>query len=154
MPRAFALTASLAALAVAPASAGADAVDPGVHVDPGSPAGKEYALPLDQARREARGGVDHGTTSGGSRKRGGSELFGEGIEKKGGGGPSAKRGAGSQAKRSAGRRANGKPSTPARLTVPAGAAPGGSTALTDVGIALAVLMAAAALGLGLRRVLR
>ncbi|HLB21607.1 MAG TPA: hypothetical protein VK605_05820 [Solirubrobacteraceae bacterium] len=29
----------------------ASALEPGVHVDPGSPAAKEYALPLNQARR-------------------------------------------------------------------------------------------------------
>jgi hypothetical protein len=29
----------------------ASALEPGVHVDPGSPAAKEYALPLDQARQ-------------------------------------------------------------------------------------------------------
>jgi hypothetical protein len=28
-----------------------------VHVDPGSPAGKEYAIPIERARREASGGA-------------------------------------------------------------------------------------------------
>ena len=33
----------------------AGALEPGVHVDPGSPAAKEYALPLDQARQTGLG---------------------------------------------------------------------------------------------------
>ena len=41
---------SFALLALAP---DAGAIDPGVVYEPGSPAGKEYALPLEEARREA-----------------------------------------------------------------------------------------------------
>jgi hypothetical protein len=111
-------------------------------VDPGSPAGKEYALPLERARREAAGGGGD-LSSSGSGKSGGSQLFGEGIKKKGrAGGQSA----GGRDKREAG--------SPERLGVPASVSPGGSGTLTDVGIALAVLAAAGALGLGLRRALR
>ena len=43
--------ATFAALSLGLAGA-ASAAEPGVHVDPGSPAGKEYALPLDQARND------------------------------------------------------------------------------------------------------
>jgi hypothetical protein len=52
------------------------AQDDGVHVDPKSPAGKEYALPLDQARRDAAGGDAPGRGSGDS-----APLFGAGISK-------------------------------------------------------------------------
>jgi hypothetical protein len=50
----------------------------GVHFDPESPAGKEYALPLDQARDEAAGA---GKSDGPAGKK--AQLFGEGISKQG-----------------------------------------------------------------------
>jgi hypothetical protein len=49
-----------------------------VHFDPESPAGKEYALPLDQARDEAAGA---GKSDGPAGKK--AQLFGEGISKQG-----------------------------------------------------------------------
>lgn len=49
------------------------AAQDGVHFDPDSPAGKEYALPLDQAREEASGGGSDGAS--GER----APLFGAGI---------------------------------------------------------------------------
>lgn len=52
----------------------AGAQEPGVAYDEDSPAGKEYAIPLDRARREAAGS---GTTSGGSSTP--APTFGEGI---------------------------------------------------------------------------
>ena len=50
----------------------------GVYVDPDSPAGKEYALPLDAARRNVTGG-------GGSAAPGGDAppLFGAGVSQRG-----------------------------------------------------------------------
>jgi hypothetical protein len=54
-----------------------------VHFDPESPAGKEYALPLDQAREEAAGA---GKTDGPAGEK--APLFGEGVSS-GGGGPQA-----------------------------------------------------------------
>jgi hypothetical protein len=52
-------------------AAPAAALEPGVHIDPGSPAAKEYALPLSQARQ----------TGGGSTSPGASEIpFGVGIK--------------------------------------------------------------------------
>ena len=71
------------ALAVAVAllwpAAPAVAIDPGVVYEPGSPAGKEYAIPLEEARRDA-----------GSRGREGSdpryEAFGSGVTPPGGDG--------------------------------------------------------------------
>jgi hypothetical protein len=49
----------------------------GVHVDPDSPSGKEYKLPLDDARRDAAGGIGSGDRGGGK----GPPLFGAGISK-------------------------------------------------------------------------
>jgi hypothetical protein len=49
-----------------------------VHFDPESPAGKEYALPLDQARDEAAG-ADKSDGPAGKK----AQLFGEGISKEG-----------------------------------------------------------------------
>jgi hypothetical protein len=53
-------------------------LEPGVHPDPGSPAAKEYALPLNQARG-AGGGGGHTTSSS-------AALFGAGIKPPGAGG--------------------------------------------------------------------
>ena len=47
-----------------------------MHFDPNSPAGKEYALPLDQAREEATG------QKGSSEEAGGVPLFGSGISER------------------------------------------------------------------------
>jgi len=49
------ITATLAVLAVLLTPVAASALEPGVHVNPGSPSGKEYALPLTQARHGAGG---------------------------------------------------------------------------------------------------
>jgi hypothetical protein len=69
---AFITVAALAAGTSAPLAAPALALEPGVHIDPGSPAAKEYALPVNQAR---------GTGSGGEGSGGSSEkLFGAGIK--------------------------------------------------------------------------
>lgn len=48
----------------------------GVTVDPGSPAGKEYALPIEQARRDATDGDDAGRAPGGGKP---APAFGEGV---------------------------------------------------------------------------
>jgi hypothetical protein len=53
-------------------------LEPGVHADPGSPAAKEYALPLNQAR-QAAGSGDHANS-------GSAALFGSGIKPPGSGG--------------------------------------------------------------------
>jgi hypothetical protein len=78
-------------LATVYAACGAAAAEPGVHVDPNSPPGKEYALPLESARSDAAGGTaTRGTTTAPSPNGGsGGEasganaattpLFGEGI---------------------------------------------------------------------------
>jgi hypothetical protein len=53
-------------------AAPAPALEPGVHVDPGSPAGKEYSLPLGQARQTGGSGSSTGNE--------GNTLFGAGIK--------------------------------------------------------------------------
>ena len=79
------LVALVAVSLVVPGAGVAGAQDNGVHVDPDSPAGKEYALPLDSARRDA-GGTPNGTGAAGAS----APLFGAGVSKaaSGGGGPS------------------------------------------------------------------
>ena len=61
------VAAALALAAFSAVAAAAPPTAPGVHIDPGSPVAKEYAIPLQQAR---------GGSSGGS---GGGQLFGSGI---------------------------------------------------------------------------
>ena len=58
---------------------GALALEPGVHVDPGSPAGKQYQIPIATARSEAAGG------SGASNST--APAFGVGVTPSGGSGP-------------------------------------------------------------------
>ena len=64
--------------AVGPALAASPKLEPGVHVDPGSPAGKQYQIPISSARSEAAGGA--GGTNGTA------PAFGVGITS-GGSGP-------------------------------------------------------------------
>jgi hypothetical protein len=58
----------------------AGALEPGVHADPGSPAAKEYVLPLNQARQTGQGAAGEGASAGGP--------FGAGIKPPGSGGSS------------------------------------------------------------------
>jgi hypothetical protein len=78
-------------LALALVPSGAAAQEDGVFVDPGSPAGKEYAIPFEQARGEGAGG---------SKDRGGrgapAPLFGVGISSTGGRGGGSSQAGGSQ----------------------------------------------------------
>ena len=76
------LFAVLVAILVLPAAVAA-AQEPGVTLDPASPSAKEYALPIDAARREAGGGSS-GSGRGGesaSSSPSGSTLFGEGVSR-------------------------------------------------------------------------
>src|SRR5690349_19568187 len=66
-------------------AAGDAAAEKGVHFDPESPAGKEYALPLDQARNEGAGKT--GVGKDGSIEP--APLFGEGVGGSGGSGGEA-----------------------------------------------------------------
>jgi len=72
----------IASVAVAPVAV---AQEDGVTVDPGSPSGKEYALPIDRARAQAAKGGGSGSDA---QK---APLFGEGVDGDGAG-PTAGRG--------------------------------------------------------------
>jgi hypothetical protein len=140
-------------LLVLPGAASAQ-IDPGVNYDPGSPAGKEYAIPLVEGRSDAAGttnqrsggnipfGVGIKPPSGGSGKRGGN-----------GGGPGA--GAGAGARGNDGRKdsvAGERPGeTPEQLNARISAAEQspGSASLTLL-LVLAVLLPAGLLTLLLR----
>jgi hypothetical protein len=149
----------LAAVAAPPATAQQD----GVFVDPKSPAGKEYAVPLDQARGEASGGEGSASAK--------EALFGAGIEPADGGpaasrngdragqpGTASRKGEGDS--REGGGQARERDGTPN----PAGlgqssaaieaAAADGSNGLLSAGIAGAVLAGGLLAGFGLRRLLR
>lgn len=66
----------MAVVFVASGPAGARAAQDGVTIDRGSPAAKEYALPIEKARRDANdGGRDRRTTPGEQS----APLFGRGI---------------------------------------------------------------------------
>ena len=64
--------AGLIALVISPAAlASGSGLQPGVHVDPGSPAGKEYQIPLSGARSETAGSGQSGSQN--------PPLFGVGV---------------------------------------------------------------------------
>jgi hypothetical protein len=69
-----ALVTAIAALLAIPGAA--YAIDPGVNYDPGSPAGKEYAIPLVEGRSDAAGTTD--------QQKGANIPFGVGIKPPGG----------------------------------------------------------------------
>jgi hypothetical protein len=169
MPRAVVafLIASLALPAVAQGQGS------GVVVDPDSPAGTEYAIPLEEARRQ--GAPDR-------EQRGGRNadppLFGEGIERapsasaaggvtagSAGGGEGSGGGGGDGDRdrdRGAGEAADGEvlgaqqtePERPRGSMAVEAAARGGSDALLTAGIAGTVLAVGLLVGFVLRRVLR
>jgi len=147
----------VAALAVGIPGA-AIAAEPGVHIDPGSPAGTEYALPLDQARHDATppggghggaGGGGGGGGGAGSSGSGGSTLFGAGVVSPASSGSSRARGrpgsSATAANRSTARRQAG-PALPAAASTNSGAD-------TNQGLllAIAVLAAGCLSGLAARR---
>ena len=147
----------------------AQAQGPGVFVDPESPAGTEYAIPLEEARR-------HGAPDAEPRPGAGDAappLFGEGITPSpggsAGGAGSAAPGGGGEPGAGGGR--GGDPGAPnatdgeaeaqeaaqdrrrSSMAIEA-AAQGGSDALLTAGIAGAVLALGLLVGFGLRRVLQ
>ena len=139
------------ALAVLPAPA-AFAQEPGVSYDPDDPAGKQYALPLDNTRRKADGGES---------KAGEAPLFGAGVSQSGGPGVPPG-GAATETRKPKARKDRGAPHGPE----PAGASRGVgplteiSTALADGEgdrllsgglIAVVVALAALLVGLAVRR---
>ena len=142
-----------------------------VQLDPDSPAGVEYQLPLEQARKNVNPSDGDGPGSGGGRGKGLASLFGAGIvpvkdeagPQQAGGRDPAQAGAapeldasgsggGGEARGGAGT-ASGAPDIKASRL---GSADddGGSATLRLGGIALAVLLVGALLGLVLRRGLR
>ncbi len=149
----------------------------GVQVDPDSPAGVEYKLPLEQARRDAAPGAGNGGGVGGPGAGGGSggpaPLFGAGITRAGSQGGN---GGGTEVTPDDGDRAGGAQSEDRADAGVTGAGDrdvarpgsgesaasssrssddgGGSTGLILAGIALAVVVIGGALGLALRRGLR
>jgi hypothetical protein len=156
---------------VAPSAAAAQ--EP-VQVDPDSPAGVEYKLPLEQARRDAGGsGGGGGSPGSGGGSAGPAPLFGAGIsaagsQSDGSGGAGATGGDGNRADGEQSRDGGGGEAVAGEgSTAGPGAgesAPsagttadedgGGSTGLILGGIALAVVVVGGALGLALRRGLR
>jgi hypothetical protein len=138
-------------------------------VDPETPAGKEYAIPLKQAREQAAGDEQRDSAGNRAGESGSAPLFGEGIEEPSktpeassgtggaGGGASASGGGqggsdrnGNGVSPAAGDSASGRGSS---MAIEA-AATGGSDALVTAGIAGFVLAAGLGVGLGLRRLLR
>jgi hypothetical protein len=163
MPR-IAVALLITALAPTPLALAQD----GVFVDPESPAGKEYAIPLEQARREAAGGGSGrgGEAGGGSSGATGQPLFGVGIERADGesrgrgGGAASANGHGRSNQRGERQGDTGKPgagdiapNARSSAAIEAGASEGSDTLLTG-GIAAAVLGAGLLAGFGLRRLLR
>ena len=165
-------------VALLPFAGSASAQDPGVHVDPDSPTGQEYDIPLERARRQASS-----NPSGSSQpSRSSSEaLFGEGIEPATGAarqqdasgqppsgqpsaGPDRATDAASGRSDRAGERPtkrsrerseksnrNPPPAVQAAVENPGAPADGPSSALLLGGISAVVLIAGAAAGLFLRR---
>jgi hypothetical protein len=138
------------------------AAESGVHVDPDSPAGVEYQLPLDRARDDAssRGGSrGHGsggktTSNGGGQGSGGAPLFGVGINSKGrrdtaGGRSDTAPGASGAEGGSAGGPADSQRSS--RLASQAAVKGSGSATLRTLGVVFAILLGGALIGLLLRR---
>jgi hypothetical protein len=74
----YAVLAVLGLSGLTPAAQAASGLEPGVHVDPGSPAAKEYALPLNQARQTGSEPSSQASSEG--------ALFGAGIKPPGSGG--------------------------------------------------------------------
>jgi hypothetical protein len=72
-------TGTLLAVAMLAAPTGAHAADPGVTIDGGGPADKEYAVPLEAARQMGTGAPRHGTQGREGSASHATPLFGVGI---------------------------------------------------------------------------
>ncbi len=134
------------ALAVACCAPSATAQGPGVVIDPDSPAAKEYALPLEQARQDAVTGSDRTQAN-----RDSAPLFGEGVTpaRKDSGRRAASRDA---ARREAERATKGANAEPLALsTVELSADEDGSGALALLLGGAGVLLLAGLGGFALRR---
>jgi hypothetical protein len=159
-------------LLAAPPAAGQ--VEEGVFVDPESPAGKEYAIPLEQARREAtpdalgpeRGpgrasaeppplfgmGIGDGRRGGDSGSEGGSDAGATGDGPSGGGGGHGGRDAGDR-NGTRGPASASASSSGLDGRRPAAATDASSASVLTGAIGAAVLSAGVLVGFGLRRLL-
>jgi LPXTG-motif cell wall-anchored protein len=148
----------LSLLAPAPAAA---QTQQGVFVDPNSPAGKEYAIPVEQARRDAAHGSNRQPVEAGDRS---APLFGEGVmpdhsgSSSGASGGNTGRGTGGGAKESDRTESLAKslgPTSAIRprngLTAGAATADSSAGALAFAGGGVAVLLLGGMAGLVLRR---
>jgi hypothetical protein len=151
MPNAkVSLLCACAGAALALPGAASAQIDPGVNYDPGSPAGKEYAIPLVEGRSEAAGTTD--------QQEGANIPFGVGIGPPGGKGGKGDEqgadGAGGKGSGDAGDRvAGGRPgesSEELAARIAAAEEPAGTAARTFL-LALAVLLPAGLLALLLRQ---
>jgi hypothetical protein len=163
VPMRLAFTTAAALLVWAALAVPASAQEPGVHVDPDSPTGQEYDIPLERARRKSSPSEDEGAR--GSRTPA-DTLFGAGIESPdddGGGGGDASNDGGSGAGNSssgakragstASREHTGKRPATVQAAISNPGAPDGGAGGTLLlgGIAVALLGAGLAGGLLLRR---
>lgn len=144
------ILAMLALSCLAASALAATGLEPGVHVDPGSPAAKEYALPLNQARQT-------GASTSGNASTGSAALFGAGIKPPGSGGSGRPRSATPHGVR---RDASGAASSDPRTSVPAivlraasshTSSGGDGSLLTLLGGAVAILILGAFGGTIMRR---
>ncbi len=153
-------TRPLIALAAVLVLAGPAQAQNGVTVDPGSPTGKEYAIPLDAARRDAAPGGDGRRPLAGRQRD--APLFGEGVGDDGAGSEAAAEKAVAShepdavAPPSKARRRPAPPSRAAPRSPPSSARPrpcprAGSSPLTIVAVALSVLLLGAVIGSIARR---
>jgi hypothetical protein len=122
----------------------------GVHVDPKTPAGKEYALPLESARRDAAGGAETGANSDAA------PLFGAGISRRDArGNGKGGNGKGGNGESGNGNDNGGDAGRGGSKTVAAAVAENGtglSGGMLTALIALAVLLVGGAVGLSLRAI--
>jgi hypothetical protein len=148
------LTGVLAVLSLTLLTSAAQAtagLEPGVHIDPGSPAAKEYVIPLHQARGTGAAGSSSSNSA--------TPLFGSGVGPRGPGGAAHSGSAGKTA--GGGQRTGSAPvsrATPESLsgsTLPASASRtssgGGGSTLALLGGAAAVLLLGGLGGTVLRR---
>lgn len=125
-------------------------LEPGVHADPGSPAAKEYSLPLSKARQIGANGSSKGESA--------TTLFGAGIAPPGGGGTHSARkapGTTSSSRAGAGRSSALTPSPSPKLALAASslrpAGSGGSSLLALLAGGVLVLAIGALGGSALRQ---
>jgi hypothetical protein len=146
--------------------ASASAAEPGFTVDPQSPAGVEYQVPLDSARGQGGGGSSHdhgggglsgggggGSSGGGSNAASSSPiLFGSGITPAAGGPAGAKSKSSGGRHHRGGQASGGSGSAAGGLSVPSALSTTASYSSTGpvAGIVGAILLVGGGLGLVLR----